>query len=166
MTLSIGVDADDLYDGDSKAIGDFFKKVKAGERPLARWAVTTLLSIAPDEAVQSCAIRGAIQKMVLSAPQTFTWQRKGDAPIDGLPLPSLKRFNNLDDLTIAGFAITDLSCIMGNASVRVNKLERTAPILASLNGLCGFAECANNSSSINAPHFRSLERRIGDPKPY
>ena len=35
--IIIGVDADDLYHGDSKAIGDFFKKVKAGERPLARW---------------------------------------------------------------------------------------------------------------------------------
>ena len=54
-----GVDADSLYDGDSKAIGDFSKKVKAGERPLARWAVTTLLSIAPDEAMQSCLIRNS-----------------------------------------------------------------------------------------------------------
>ena len=90
--IIIGVDADDLYHGDSKAIGDFFKKVKAGERPLARWAVTTLLSIAPDEAVQSCAIRGAIQKMVLSAPQTFNWQRKGGCPHRRLTVAIVKMF--------------------------------------------------------------------------
>jgi len=129
-----GVDTDDLYEGDSKAIGDFFKKVKAGERPLARWAVTTLLSIAPDEAVQACLIRDSIQKMVLSAPKTFNWQGKGDAPIDGLPLPSLKPFNKLEELTIAGFAIKDLSCITGNASVRSIDLQEL-PHLESLNGL-------------------------------
>jgi hypothetical protein len=150
-----GVDADDLYDGDSKAIGDFFKKVKAGERPLARWAVTTLLSIAPDEAVQSCAIRGAIQKMVLSAPQTFTWQRKGDAPIDGLPLPSLKRFNKLDDLTIVGFAITDLSCIMGNASVRSISLKEL-PHLGSLNGLADLPDVQQIQFN-QCPALSSLE---------
>lgn len=170
--IIIGVDADDLYHGDSKAIGDFFKKVKAGERPLARWAVTTLLSIAPDEAVQSCAIRGAIQKMVLSAPQTFNWQRKGDAPIDGLPLPSLKCFNNLDELTIAGFAITDLSCIMGNSSVKSINLKEL-PHLRSLNGLADlpnvqqlqFNQCPALSSlegvseipSLNEMHVENCE---------
>jgi len=170
--IIIGVDADDLYHGDSKAIGDFFKKVKAGERPLARWAVTTLLSIAPDEAVQSCAIRGAIQKMVLSAPQTFNWQRTGDAPIDGLPLPSLKCFNNLDELTIAGFAITDLSCIMGNSSVKSINLKEL-PHLRSLNGLADlpnvqqlqFNQCPALSSlegvseipSLNEMHVENCE---------
>jgi len=129
-----GVDTDDLYEGDSKAIGDFFKKVKAGERPLARWAVTTLLSIAPDEAVQSCLIRDSIKKMVLSAPKTFNWQGKGDAPIDGLPLPSLKSFKGLEELTITGFAIKDLSCITDNATVNSITLQEL-PHLESLNGL-------------------------------
>ena len=92
------------------------------------------LSIAPDEAVQSCLVRDSIQKMVLSAPKTFNWQGKGDARIDSLPLPSLKSFKGLGELTIAGFAISDLTCITGNANVKSITLQEL-PHLESLNGL-------------------------------
>ena len=137
-----GVDADSLYDGDSKAIGDFFKKVKAGERPLARWAVTTLLSIAPDEAMQSCLIRNSIKKIQFSAPKTFNWLGKGGTAgkpssgvtINDLPLPSLRHFNSLDELNIIGFNIKDLSCVEGNLNVTSINL-RELPNLESLNGL-------------------------------
>lgn len=119
-----GVDTDNLYDSDSKAIGDFFKRVKAGERPLARWAVTTLLSIAPDDAVQACLIRDSIQKVALV--EGFS--------MDDLPLPSLKSFKRLEKLTIVGFSIKDLSCITGNASVKSITLQNLLH-LESLNGL-------------------------------
>ena len=79
----------------AKPLVIFFKKVKAGERPLARWAVTTLLSIAPDEAMQSCLIRNSIKKIQFSAPKTFNWLGKGGTAgkpssgvtINDLPLP-------------------------------------------------------------------------------
>lgn len=148
-----GVDSDDLYTGDSKAIGDFFKKVRAGERPLARWAVTTLLAAAPDEAVQSCSIRDSIRVVLLAAPVNYVKYRgKVDAPIDGLPLPSMASFKNLEEITLAGFAIKDLSCLSDNLTVRTIKLFELQD-LASLDGL----ENLPNLQQMQVSHCPKLE---------
>lgn len=144
-----GVDTENLYSGDSKAIGDFFKKVKAGERPLARWVITTLLAAAPDEAVQSCMVRDSIRVMDLSVPG------RGDVPIDGLPLPSLKAFKNLEEITLNGFAIKDLSCLKGCPSAEKVSLKN----LLALDSLGGLEELPNlqKLQMTQCPVLASLE---------
>lgn len=163
-----GADPTALYTGDSRAIGKIFREVKADDRLLARWAVTSALADAPDDAVQALALRQRVCTMVLALHPTGmgTWTSPAitaqAAGMQGLPMPTLTRFTALKSLKLQGLAVSDLGFLGEIPSLEHLSLEQL-PALASLKGLAG----TPHLKSIGIQHCAALQdiqdlRHLGD----
>jgi hypothetical protein len=144
-----GSDPATAYTGDSRAIGRIFREVRADDRLLARWALTSALADAPDSAVQAVAVRQRVSEIVLALhPASMNgWMQQPltekTAGLRGLPMPSLSRFTGLKCLKLEGLAVDDLSFLGEIPSLERLSLENL-PTLSSLKGLIG------------TPHLKSI----------
>lgn len=125
-TLAEGVNVEMVYRGDSEAIGKIFKLVKQPDREIARWALTSLLALAPPQASGAVGVRSSLKMIDL-------------VQVPGLcqvPPPSLSGFTALEDVRLQGLTATDLGCLSGLKNITTLKLE-ACPALTSLHGLQG-----------------------------
>ena len=124
--LAEGVNVEMVYRGDSEAIGKIFKLVKQPDREIARWALTSLLALAPPQASGAVGVRSSLKMIDL-------------VQVPGLgqvPPPSLSGFTALEDVRLQGLTATDLGCLSGLKNITTLKLE-ACPALTSLHGLQG-----------------------------
>jgi Leucine-rich repeat (LRR) protein len=118
-----GCDIKQAYTGNSEAIGKLFKSVKAPDRPLARWALTSILAAAPEEASVARNIRQGIRQLVLNF-RIF----------DAAEAPSLTGFMALEQVTLEEFPGITLATLTGLRQIRQLSVKG-APGLISLAGI-------------------------------
>ena len=124
--LAEGVNVEMAYRGDSDAIGKIFKLVKQPDREIARWALTSLLALAPPQASGAVGVRSSLKMIDL-------------VQVPGLgqvPPPSLSGFTALEEVRLQGLTATDLGCLSWLKNITTLKLE-ACPALTSLQGLQG-----------------------------
>lgn len=124
--LAEGVNIEMAYRGDSEDIGKIFKQVKQPDREIARWALTSLLALAPPQASVAVGVRSSLKMIDLV-------QVSG---VGQVPPPALSDFTALEEVRLQGLAATDLACLSGLKNITTLKLE-ACPALSSLQGLQG-----------------------------
>jgi internalin A len=122
--LTEDCDPDQAFSGDSQAIGKLFKAVKAANRPLARWALASILAMAPAEASHALSVRSAMREITLGF----------DEFAEGAAMPSLSGFTALEKVALSACPATSLACLSGLTALRELEL-RGAPALTTLQGL-------------------------------
>lgn len=150
--LTEDCDPDQAFTGDSLAIGKLFKAVKAANRPLARWALASILSMAPAEAAHAVSLRHTMRQLVLEF-----------GGLDAaLAMPSLSGFTVLEKMVLNQCPATDLDCLSG--LVHLRELDvRDAPALTSLNGLEA-ATALESLSLRDCPQLADLSALAGKHK--
>ena len=122
--IAEGVQSQSAFSGDSEDMGKLFKATKVGQRPLARWALASVLAAAPEAAVVARSVRARIRTVELD----FTGL-DADAAV-----PALTGFTALEKVCFKGFPATSLASLSGLGTVRELRLSG-APALATLSGI-------------------------------
>lgn len=159
-----GTDPETAFEGDSRAIGLLFREVRAESRLLARWALTSILALAPDAAERAVGLRRALKRVTLRATDRRDPIEPRLAALSGLAMPALDGFTSLETLDLQGLAISDLRWIGTVPSLKRLDLDNL-PLLRSLDGLSGvpnlesfdFERCPNLSNIDELVHLGQLK---------
>lgn len=150
--LTEDCDSDQAFSGDSQAIGKLFKAVKAANRPLARWALASILAMAPAEASHAMAVRSAIREITLDFGALAELA-------EGAAMPSLSGFTALEKVSVSHYPATTLACLEGLVALRELDL-RNASALTTLQGLEA-ASVLENLTLRDCPQLTDLAALAG-----